>query len=129
MTQQPTFTWRALLAMLRNLSELMLSPDGRQIIAEGLSRTIRRSKMGGVLLDKVRLMADYVRDPAEPLRPKLMIGAALLYLVIPSDLIPDWIGLVGFADDFAAISYVWTQSREILMHYDDRRRRRLKEPA
>jgi uncharacterized membrane protein YkvA (DUF1232 family) len=54
----------------------------------------------------------------------LLIGAALLYLVIPTDLIPDWFGLVGFADDFAALAYVWNQTRDVLLNYEERRRQR-----
>ncbi len=111
--------------MLRELTQIVATPDGRQMLADGLERTMRQSKMGGTLLDKVQLMYAYVRDPEEPLKPKLLLGAALLYLVIPSDLIPDWVGLIGFADDFAALTYVWQQSRDILCQYDARRRQRL----
>lgn len=111
--------------MLRDLSALVATPDGRQLIAEQLEAAVRRSKAGGVMLDKIRLMFDYFRDPAEPWKPKIMIGAALLYLVVPNDVIHDWIALVGFTDDFAAIAYVFNQTRDVLMHYDERRQRRL----
>ena len=110
--------------MLRDLSQLASTPDGRQLIAEGLEGSIRRSKLGGVMLDKVRLMYDYFRDPAEPWKPKILIGAALLYLIIPSDVIPDWFAVIGFADDFAAIAYVFNQTRDVLVHYDERRQQR-----
>ena len=110
--------------MLRDLSALVATPDGRQLIAEGLEAAIRRSKLGGVMLDKVRLMYAYFRDPGEPWKPKIMIGAALLYLIIPSDVIPDWFGLIGFADDFAAIAFVFNQTRDVLTNYEERRQRR-----
>lgn len=111
--------------MLDDLRALVSSAEGRRLIAERLEHSIRRSQMGRTLLDRVHLMHDYLRDPAEPIGPKLLIGAALLYLVIPSDLIPDWIALIGFADDFAAISYVWHQTRDVLHNYDMRRQQRL----
>lgn len=85
--------------------------------------------MGGVVLDKVQLMHAYLCDPAEPVKPKLLIGAALLYLVIPTDLIPDWFAFIGFADDMAALLYVWNQTRDVLLNYEERRQLRLKEMA
>jgi len=125
MKRRPTFSWRDLRCMLRDLSALVATPDGRQLIAEGLEAAIRRSKLGGVMLDKVRLMYDYFRDPDEPWKPKVLIGAALLYLIIPSDVIPDWFAVVGFADDFAAIAFVFNQTRDVLTNYDERRQRRM----
>lgn len=111
--------------MLRDLGGLVGTPDGRQLIAEGLEASIRRSKMGSIMLDRVRLMYDYFRDPREPWKPKALIGAGLLYLVIPNDLIPDWFALVGFADDFAAIAFVYHQTRDVLANYAERRQQRL----
>jgi len=124
MKRRPKFSWRELRALLRDLGALVATPDGRQMIAEQLEASIRRSKLGGVMLDRVRLMYDYFRDPDEPWKPKVLIGAALLYLVIPSDLIPDWFALVGFADDFAAIAFVFSQTRDVLTNYEERRQRR-----
>lgn len=114
--------------MLRDLTRLVATPDGRQLIGEQLEAAVRRSQMGGVMLDRVRLMYDYFRDPAESWKPKAMIGAALLYLIIPSDLIPDWFALVGFADDFAAIAYVYHQTRDVLTNYEERRQQRMPDP-
>jgi len=125
MKRRPKFSWHDLLAMLRDLSALVATPDGRQLIGEKLESSVRRSKMGNVMLDRVRLMYDYFRDPAEPWKPKALIGAALLYLIIPSDLIPDWFALVGFADDFAAIAYVYHQTRDVLANYEARRQQRM----
>jgi len=128
MKRRPKFSWRDLSAMLRDLTRLVATPDGRQLIGEQLEAAVRRSQMGGVMLDRVRLMYDYFRDPAESWKPKAMIGAALLYLIIPSDLIPDWFALVGFADDFAAIAYVYHQTRDVLTNYEERRQQRMPDP-
>ncbi|HEX2950278.1 MAG TPA: YkvA family protein [Armatimonadota bacterium] len=119
-----TFSSRDLLQMLKNLGGLAASPIGRKMLADQLAASIRKSKIAGAMLDKVQLMYDYFRDPAEAVKPKLLIGAALLYLVIPTDLIPDWFGLVGFADDFAALAYVWNQTKDVLLNYEERRRQR-----
>jgi uncharacterized membrane protein YkvA (DUF1232 family) len=124
MAERARFSMNDLGKMLGNLAALAASPDGRQMVAERLQAKIRQSKMAALMLDKVQLMYDYYRDPSEPVKPKVLIGAALLYLVIPSDLIPDWFALVGFADDFAAIAYVFNQTRDVLTNYEERRRQR-----
>ena len=45
-----------------------------------------------------------VRDPATSRRVKLILLAALAYLVMPIDGIPDFLPLLGFGDDAAMIA-------------------------
>ena len=45
-----------------------------------------------------------VKNPAIPKSTKLIIIGALSYLIFPVDLIPDFIPVVGFADDGAVIA-------------------------
>ena len=45
-------------------------------------------------------------DPATPLRVRGMLLAALAYFILPTDLIPDIIGGLGFADDIALLTAV-----------------------
>ena len=45
-------------------------------------------------------------DPATPIRVRGMLLAALAYFILPSDLIPDIVGGLGFADDMALLSAV-----------------------
>ena len=42
-------------------------------------------------------------DPATPLHVKAVLFAALAYFIVPLDIIPDFIGLVGFTDDAAVL--------------------------
>ena len=42
-------------------------------------------------------------DPATPLRVKAVLVAALAYFVLPADMIPDVLALVGFSDDAAVL--------------------------
>ncbi|MGI8314688.1 YkvA family protein [Halobacillus mangrovi] len=56
------------------------------------------------------------KSPATPKKAKLTIAGALGYLILPVDLIPDFIPAVGFADDSAVIIYAVYQ---VLSHIDD----------
>jgi len=42
-------------------------------------------------------------DPATPLPVKAVLFGALAYFILPLDIIPDFIGLVGFTDDAAVL--------------------------
>ena len=41
-----------------------------------------------------------------PLKAKLFFGAAVLYLICPFDLIPDFIPVIGFIDDLIIVPYL-----------------------
>ena len=51
-------------------------------------------------------------DPYTPAQVRLSLMAALAYLIMPFDLFPDFMPLVGFSDDFVALTAVlsiWTK--------------------
>jgi uncharacterized membrane protein YkvA (DUF1232 family) len=50
-----------------------------------------------------RLVLRLVRDPRVPMTAKLIVGATLVYLLSPIDLVPDWFPVVGQADDLVAL--------------------------
>ena len=51
------------------------------------------------LPDLVRLITRLVGDPVLPRTAKIALGAAVVYLLSPVDLVPDFIPLVGWVDD------------------------------
>ena len=46
-------------------------------------------------------------DPATPMRVRGMLLAALAYFILPFDLIPDMLPILGFADDAALLTAVF----------------------
>jgi uncharacterized membrane protein YkvA (DUF1232 family) len=55
--------------------------------------------------DVARLFRDVSRDPRVPKRVKYEVGAAAAYLVLPFDVIPDFIPGIGQLDDVAIIGW------------------------
>jgi uncharacterized membrane protein YkvA (DUF1232 family) len=73
----------------------------------------RRSAADVSLRDALRLVPDLVRllrrlasDPDLPRGVRIRLAALLVYLALPVDLVPDFVPLVGYADDVVVIALV-----------------------
>ena len=84
-----------------------LRPDEVITPSSGASAQMRKLAADAVYLlpNLIKLLGRLVRDPRVPRRSKVVIGAALAYLVSPVDLIPEFIPVIGFADDVLLASY------------------------
>jgi uncharacterized membrane protein YkvA (DUF1232 family) len=65
------------------------------------------------LVDALRLVPDVVRltrrlvaDPSVPRGVRIWLGALLVYLLSPVDLVPDFIPVIGFVDDAIIVALV-----------------------
>jgi len=54
--------------------------------------------------ERLRFARLIVSDPDAPLFARLLVAAAAAYLALPIDLIPDFIPVVGHADDFLVVT-------------------------
>ena len=68
---------------------------------------------GGLLREALRLLPDVLRlvrrlatDPALPRGLRIRLGLLLAYLACPIDLIPDFIPVLGYADDAIIVTAV-----------------------
>ena len=61
---------------------------------------LRSGRLGDLIRDG-RLALKLLRDPRVPLWPKAAAGLAVLYVLSPLDLVPDFIPLAGQLDDVA----------------------------
>jgi uncharacterized membrane protein YkvA (DUF1232 family) len=68
---------------------------------------------GGLLREALRVLPDVIRlvhrlaaDQALPRGVRVRLGLLLAYLAIPIDIIPDFIPVLGYADDAIAITVV-----------------------
>ena len=67
-----------------------------------ISRIFRKAGIKGVYY--ALLLYHVVTDPGTPARQKAIILGALGYFILPMDMIPDLMPLVGFTDDIAALT-------------------------
>ena len=87
-----------------------------------LGRRALARELAALVPNLTRLFAGLVRDPRVPLRAKLVLGATVLYLAMPIDLVPDFIPIAGSLDDaivaaFALRYVVRASSPEIVAEH------------
>jgi len=58
------------------------------------------------VVGKVRLYLELFRAPSTPWHVKVVMVGALVYLLLPLDIIPDYIPIVGVLDDFAVLGLI-----------------------
>lgn len=78
------------------------APAARPLSSREAGRRAR--ELLGVLGDLLKLAYRLVRDPRVPMRRRLVAGAALAYVVVPVDLIPDAIPGLGQTDDILVLA-------------------------
>ena len=68
-------------------------------------KTLRRiaSQVGAKVLYPALQLYYLMASPTVPIKAKALIIGALGYLILPADMIPDFIPLLGFTDDLTAI--------------------------
>ena len=77
------------------------------------SSTIKSNLVLQILLKAGRTIAkpalevfEMALDPLTPPKVRISLMAALAYLIMPFDLFPDFMPVVGFSDDFVALTAV-----------------------
>ena len=59
-----------------------------------------------IVPDTVRLLRALARDPTVPKGVRRRLSLAVIYLALPIDLVPDFIPVVGYADDVIIVGLV-----------------------
>jgi uncharacterized membrane protein YkvA (DUF1232 family) len=59
-----------------------------------------------LLPDLLRLLRSLMADPDVPRRARVWLAPLLAYLLMPFDLVPDMIPVIGYADDVVVVALV-----------------------
>lgn len=105
----------------RRARDLVHDADGlRELVRDAMARAEQRSPaLGSALHDLrtlIRMLGAWVRaDYRElPRSSIILVIAAVLYFVVPFDLVPDFLFGIGLVDDVAVIGWVVRQIRRDL---------------
>jgi uncharacterized membrane protein YkvA (DUF1232 family) len=88
------------------VSQESVRPDG-VITPQGAKLQSRRSLSDAALLlpNIIKLVYRLLADPRVPRRAKITLGIAAAYTVSPIDLIPEFIPVIGWADDLLVVMF------------------------
>src|SRR5918992_4007034 len=81
-------------------------PEAARVNVSGRLRYLRLARLVWKLPTYARIVWGLVRDPRTPLPLKALLAAGLAYVVVPLDLVPDAIPILGQADDLTVLLLV-----------------------
>jgi len=76
------------------------------LVLARLGRREDARALAGFIPDCIVLFKRLLSDPSTPRRSKLLLGATILYLALPFDLVPDFIPVAGQLDDVIIVAFV-----------------------
>ena len=90
----------------------------------GFSDFIRRNIARFPLIVELLAAAIAFADPTTPAWAKAILGAAIAYVLCPFDAIPDFIPIVGWADDVGVLGGALSGAAGVCVREDHRQRAR-----
>jgi len=101
-----------------------IKPEQEEQVLQEVPKKIQElehSKSNSIreLLQHVRLAFSMLRDSSYTLswKTKALLIAGLLYFLLPSDLTPDFIPLIGYIDDAAVMTAIFKRIAHEVKHY------------
>lgn len=99
---------------LAQCRQLVQTPDGKRRVLQNFENKLKQAGGIGPFADQMNQLFSRFKTQAGSKRDLAVIGSALLYFIIPIDVIPDYIFAVGYLDDAIAVqiaaSYVTNNS-------------------
>ena len=91
-------------ALKERLNEVFKKSGGKKVRKEFMDWVGATESLE--IVQRGRQLWDYLHSGRVTGFEKFLLGAALLYLVTPSDLIPDWLPVAGWMDDLGMAGLV-----------------------
>lgn len=93
-------------AELTKYEEYAKTDEGVNLIHESFEKKLKGIKGSGIFLEKIKKMYDIFCSKNISITEYMLTGSALLYFIISTDVIPDFIVPIGFLDDYIAMNIV-----------------------
>lgn len=88
--------------------------EGQEIIMQNFGKKLDQIRGVGPFINKLQIMYKLYLDEETDLDKKYIIGSVLLYFILPTDIIPDYLFPIGYLDDAMATDLVWEQLQGLL---------------
>ncbi|WP_039656111.1 DUF1232 domain-containing protein [Clostridium tyrobutyricum] len=101
---------------LNKYEQYTLTDEGKNIIRKNFNKKIASINGSGFFVEKLKNMYnEFLRDDiSEEIRT--IIGSGLLYFILSTDIIPDYVFPIGYIDDITALKLVEKRVKD-LKHY------------
>ena len=93
--------------------------EGHGLILQEFDRKLNQIKGIGPFIEKLRNMYKLYQDDKTTLEQKHIIGSVLLYFILPTDIIPDYLFPTGYLDDAVAVDIIWRQIQALAKPVDE----------
>jgi uncharacterized membrane protein YkvA (DUF1232 family) len=80
--------------------------EGHQIICRDFQTKVEQVGSGGPFIEQLRKMYIKYFDEATLITERTILGSALLYFILSTDIIPDYVFPIGYLDDAIAVQLV-----------------------
>jgi len=71
-------------------------------------------KLGNTVMLYALIVLTLIGDYRVPLKLRILLTASVGYLILPTDLISDFLPVIGFTDDIAFLTYVITSANDYI---------------
>lgn len=115
-----------IIRQIKRLAKVANTDKGRSKIVNEFSNKANGFKGDNTLLTQAKKLYRYFIDPKTNKAKKALIGAGLLYFIIPIDIISDFIPGLGYIDDGVAIAYVFALVESELRQYEKPKKNKAK---
>jgi uncharacterized membrane protein YkvA (DUF1232 family) len=99
------YWWQILVAILSGLLLLWLSLLAALWFSSRAQDPVRLQDALRLVPDVIRLLRRLAADPTLPRGVRIRLALLLAYLLMPIDLVPDFIPVIGYADDAIIIAF------------------------
>jgi uncharacterized membrane protein YkvA (DUF1232 family)/DNA-binding Xre family transcriptional regulator len=91
---------------LAKFEQYAQTEEGHRIIYEDFTKKIEQVGSVGPFIEQLKQLYNQYCDPTSLSSERAIIGSALLYFILSTDVIPDYIYPVGYLDDTIAVQLV-----------------------
>lgn len=91
---------------LNKYEQYVLTPEGKNIVYKNFHKKLESINGSGFFVEKLESMYDEFSRKDISREKQAIIGSGLLYFILSTDIIPDYVFPIGYIDDIKALELV-----------------------
>ncbi len=112
------FTLKKVERAIAKYQDYSQTSDGRKMILQEFEHKLKKANSKGPYISQLQTMFSHFSAKKGTTREIALMGAALIYFIITTDLLPDYLLPIGFLDDAIIVQAVLKQMDSKKFRYD-----------